>query len=119
MSDDIARAALRDSMETNREQTALTEESRLLLQSIVRSEIRDAVAEGIKAAMTDDAAELFWNKGIEVLHRQAKLRAGTFLLDGFLAAGKKAFWICVFLAAVYWFGGWTMVKTMWVALFKG
>ena len=116
---DEAAAALRASKAINQGQQALTDESRVLLAAILREEMRIAVAEGIAAAMTDEAAERFWNKGLEVLQRQAKQRAGGFLLDGLITAGKKLLWIGLFVVVAYSIGGWTLLKAVWAAISKG
>lgn len=112
-------AALRASKAINHCQQVLTEESRLLLAAIVRDEMRVAIAEGISAAMTDAAAERFWSKGMEVLQRQAKEKAGDFLVDGVTTAAKRLLWVGVFALVVYSVGGWTLVKSVWSAVVKG
>lgn len=115
-----AAAALRASVAVNQGQQTLTEESRQLLTSFLRGELRDelriAVAEGISAAMTEDAAERFWNKGFEVLQKQATVRTGRFVLGGLTAVAKKALWVVVFVGLAYSFGGWNLVKTVWAAV---
>lgn len=111
-----AGAALKASAAMNHCQQVLTEESRLLLAAMLRDEMRIAVAEGIAAAMTDEAAERFWSTGLELLQRQAKEKAGSFLLDGFLAAAKKLLWVAVFMVAVYSLGGWALLKAVWAAV---
>jgi hypothetical protein len=113
---DQAAAALRASVAINHGQQVLTEESRLLLADLLEERVRIGVAEGISAAMTEQAAEMFWSKGLEVMQRQAKAKAGGFLLEGALAAGKKALWIGAFLLLVYGIGGWTLLKTVWAAI---
>lgn len=116
VAEEQAAAALRASMGINQCQQMLTDESRVLLAAILREEMRIAVAEGISAALTDEAAERFWAKGLEVLQRQAQQKAGRFLLDGVLAAGKKLLWVGIFVLAVYSVGGWTLMKTIWAAM---
>lgn len=111
-----AAAALRASMTINHGQQLLTEESRLLLAALLREEMREAVREGIADAMTEEAAERFWRAGLDVLQRRAQEKAGRFLLDGFLAAGKKLLWIGVIVLAAYSLGGWTLLKTIWTAI---
>jgi hypothetical protein len=111
-----AAAALRASMGINQAQQALTDESRVLLAALLRDEMRVAVAEGIGAALTDEAAERFWAKGLEVLQRQAKQKAGGFLLAGVIAASKRLMWIGVFLMIAWSVGGWTLLKTVWAAI---
>jgi hypothetical protein len=118
--EDQARAALKASAAINQGQQVLTEESRQLLTAFIRTELRDelrlAVAEGITAAMTDSAAERFWNTGLEVLQRQAKQKAGGFLLEGVATAAKKALWIAVLVGIAYSIGGWTLLKAVWAAI---
>lgn len=113
---DEAGAALKASMAINREQQVLTEESRLLLAAMLRDEMRVAVAEGIAAALTDENAERFWSKGLEVLQRQAREQTGRFVLDGITAVVKRALWIGLFVVVAYSMGGWSLVKTVWAAV---
>ena len=113
---DEASAALRASMAINAGQQALTDESRILLAALMREEMKGAVAECIAAALTDEAAERFWAKGIEVLQRQAKAKAGTFLLDGAVAGMKRLMWIAVIVLAAWSVGGWTLLKAVWAAM---
>lgn len=114
-----AAAALRASVAINHGQQILTEESRLLLAAMLRDEMRVAVAEGISAALTDDAAERFWNKGLEVLQRQATERTGRFILGGLAQMLKKVLWVGVLVLAIYSVGGWALLKAVWAAINKG
>lgn len=118
-SEEKAGAALRASKAINQGQQVLTEESRVLLAAMLRDEMRLAVAEGIAAAFTEETAELFWNKGFEVLQQRAKQKAGGFLLEGLTAAAKKLLWIAVFVGIAYSVGGWALMKAVWAALTKG
>jgi hypothetical protein len=97
----------------------LSDETRILLAHMVRDEMRLAIADGISAAMTDETAERFWSKGLEVLQKQAQRKAGEFLLEGVGAAIKKAAWITLIVAAVYTLGGWHLAKSVWASLMKG
>lgn len=108
---DAARDALRGSVDTNRQQQALTEESRVLLAAMLRDEMRLAVAEGISAAMTDEAAEKFWNTGLAVLQRQAKTAAGGFVLGGLGALFRRVGLFVLLGGIVYWIGGWSALAT--------
>jgi hypothetical protein len=116
---DQAAAALRASVAINHGQQVLTEESRLLLADLLEDRMRVAVAEGISAAMTDDAAERFWSKGMEVMRRQAAERTGRFVLSSLTEIAKKALVIGVICLFVYSIGGWSLVKTVWAAVNKG
>lgn len=111
-----AAAALRASMVMNASQQALTDESRVLLVALLRDEMKTAVAEGISEALTDEAAERFWAKGLEVMQRQAQERAGRFVLSGLGAMLKRLLWVGVFVLAAYSVGGWTLLKTIWLAV---
>lgn len=114
-----AAAALRASKAINHGQQALTDESRVLLAALLRDEMRIAVADGIAAAMTDEAAERFWAKGLEVLQRQATERTGRFVLGGLTAMFKKAVWIGLVVLAIWSVGGWTLLKAVWAAINRG
>lgn len=110
-----ARTALRDSVEEDRDQVALVTGSRLLL----RSDIREAVRDGIADAMTDDNAERFWAKGLEVLQRQATEKTGEFVLDGLSALAKRLTWVGLLLLAFFMLGGWPALKAGWALVIKG
>lgn len=73
---------MRASMEINRVQTDMTDESRRLLTDLLEARMRVAVAEGIRDALTDENAERFWRKGLEILHEQAARQAGLLLWGG-------------------------------------
>lgn len=113
--EDAARAALLASKSINQGQQALTEESRLLLAALLRDEMRMAVTEGISAALTDENAERFWSKGMEVLQAQAANRAGLLVLSGL----KKALGMAAIVLALYALGGWTAAKTAIGLMTKG
>jgi hypothetical protein len=116
-----AAAALRESVDRNAQQQALTEETRVLLQSWVRNEIGDemrlAVAEGIRAAMTPQAAREFWSVGLDVLQEQAKNAAGGWVLSGVSGLLKKAGLFMLLGGLVYWIGGWSALAKLGAVLF--
>jgi hypothetical protein len=115
-----AAAALRASRAINAGQQDLTEESRLLLTSMLRNELRDelriAVAEGMQAVLTNDEV---WAKVFSVLQRQATERTGRFVLGGITAVFRKLLWIGLFAAFVYSAGGWALLKAVWAAMNRG
>lgn len=78
----------------------------------LRDQMRDAVAEGISAAMTDEAAERFWNTGLTMLRQQATVHTGRFVLDGIWTLAKKLFWVAIFIGALYAVGGWSAIKAV-------
>lgn len=109
--EEAAARSLRESVENDREQVALVGGSRLLL----RSDIRDAVREGISDALTDDNAHRFWNTGLEVLQQQAANRAGLLVLSGL----KKVLGIAAIVLAVYLLAGGPAAKAVLGAFTKG
>lgn len=109
-----ARSGNKASMADNREQVAMTEESRTLLTGMLRNEMRAAVADGIADAMTDENAERFWKKGFEIAQEEAANRAGLLVLGGI----KRALGIAAVVLAVWMLAGAPAAKAIWVALTK-
>jgi hypothetical protein len=110
------RSALQASQDINRAQQALTEESRQVLVGMIRGEMQGAVADGIKEAMTPDAARLFWGVGLDMLQEQARMRAGRFVLDGIWKMLKNGFWVALLLAALYSLAGSSFAIAVWKAI---
>lgn len=111
-----AAAALRASMGINQAQQHLTDESRVLLASLLRDEMRTAVAEGLEDVLTNEAV---WAKVFVALQKQASERTGRWVLGGLVQVLKKAAWIGVFVLMAYSIGGWTLLKAVWAAFTKG
>lgn len=114
--EDIARAALRQSVSENRQQTAITDESRVLLADLIEERMRIAVAEGIEAVLT---SEKMWTKVFAVLQKQARERTGNFVLGGLATALRRLVWIGAFALIAYGVGGWALVKAAWAAMNRG
>jgi hypothetical protein len=108
-------------MALNNQQQALTHESLVLLRSIVREDMRHemrlAVAEGMRAAMTPEAAREFWTTGLTVLQEEAKNVAGGLVLSGVSGLLKKAGLFMLLGGLVYWVGGWAALAKMGAVLF--
>lgn len=113
--EDAARAALADSVERNRDQMDMTDESRRLLADLLEERMRMAVADGIAAAMTDAAAKRFTLAMLETLQEQAAQRAGLMVLGGL----KKVIGIAVIVLAVWIFAGSPAAKAVLAAFTKG
>jgi hypothetical protein len=122
---EAAAAALRESVAQNKRQQEVVEESRLLMLSLIRSEmkeaVQDAVRQGILASMTDEAAERFWNKGFEVAQLQARKRlrdgAGDLVIGALKGLFKWGSMAVVLLAFAYYVGGWTLLKAVGAGIF--
>lgn len=110
-----ARAGLRQSVEDNRAQVAMTDESRVLLTAMVRAEMRTAVADGIADAMTDENAERFWKKGLEVLQDQAAKQGGLLVWNLL----KRAIGIGVLVVLVWLVAGAPAAKALLAAFNRG
>jgi hypothetical protein len=111
------RSALQAGQDINRTQQALTEESRVLLVGLIRDEMQAAVADGIRDAMTPEAARLFWSVGLDMVQEQARMKAGRFVLDSMWTMLRKGFWVAVVVTAIYSIGGWALVSGLWKAAF--
>jgi hypothetical protein len=112
--EDEAGAALRASKAINQGQQVLTEESRILLAALLRDEMRVAVAEGISAALTDDA---LWKAVVKAIQDAAVERTGRFVLGGLTSILSKLGWVALAALALYAVGGFAALKAAWVAMF--
>lgn len=91
---------------TNLPEVRLTDEALDYLES----RVKNAIAEGMESAMSQENAEQFWRVGIDMLGRQAREGAGGFFIEGVTRFFKTAFWICFIGMAVYATGGWSALK---------
>lgn len=122
-----AREGLRSSVNENAKQMLLAQESRELLASIWRNELRDemriGVAEGLAAFLSEETIERIWKKGFEVAQKESGKRlrdaAGNLVLDGARGLLKWGSGILVVIVFAYYIGGFALAKTVWIALTKG
>lgn len=73
--------------------------------------IQQAVAEGIRQAVSDPAV---WEAAGIAMHQQAKAAAGGWLLGGMGAVARRVGWVLLVAWGVYSLGGWQAL----VALIK-
>lgn len=104
---DSLKDALSASVKQNTEQVALTEESRLLLADLLRKEMADAVAEGIKQAMTRETAQTFASVFMDQIRIQATSKVDNWAGGLVRNALKKVLNFIFIGSIVYAFGGWT------------
>ena len=97
----------------------LADETMEYLHRQMRKAVREGIADALHQAITPERAREFFAVGVEVLREEASKHTGRFVLDGLMAAAKKAFWIALFVLAVYSLGGWSLVKTLAAAIFGG
>ena len=96
-------------------------EVRLTDQTIdyLEEKMKAAVADGIKAAMTEETAKAFWSAGLTVLQKQATAHTGRFVVGGLwgLVTGLGKF--LVLGGVVYAVGGWSALATLFKMIFPG
>lgn len=99
-------------------QTADKPEVRLADETMayLHSQMKAAVSDGIREALTPEAARAFARAALEEVREQATVHTGRFILDGIRAAFKRLLWVAVFLGAMYWVGGWSLFVTVWKAV---
>lgn len=84
----------------------------------LNEQIKDAVAEGIKGAITEDAAKAFWAAGLKVLQEQASEHAGRFVLGGIWGIARKLSTFLILGGVVYAIGGWQALVGLFKLLFS-
>jgi hypothetical protein len=100
------RAATRASKAIDREQIEMTEASRQVLVGMLRDEMQQAVADGIRSAMTDDTAREFVGILLDEMRSQATTKVDVWA-GGVLRVLLSR--VALFLLAgsiVYSVGGW-------------
>lgn len=113
--EDAARAALGGSARESRQQMAMTDESRVLLADLIEDRMRIAVADGIQAAMTDEAARRFTLAMLETIQEQAAQRAGLLVLGGL----KKGIGVAAIVLAAWLLVGTPAAKAVLAIFMKG
>lgn len=79
--------------------------------------IEVAVQSGIRSAMTEDTAKLFWSAGLSVLQDQASTHAGRFVLGGLWGLVRKVSMFLMLGGIVYAIGGWAALLKLWHVIF--
>lgn len=103
--------AMRASAATNATQVAITEESRLLLASVLEERMKKAVADGIKAAMSEEAAQKFATVFLNVMRAQASSSVDLWAGNAIRSMLKKAALFLFAGSLVYAIGGWGLVAS--------
>lgn len=78
--------------------------------------MRDAVAEGIRAAVSDPA---LWTAAGNAMQQRAASATGGWLIGGVRAAISRAGWVVFIGLGIYMVGGWTALAAAWKALTAG
>jgi len=112
LSADNAREALRRSVEENRHQVEISDETRLLLEDMVEKRMRSAVADGIATAMTHENARLFMRSLLAEAQQLATEKTGQVVGSAVMALVKRGI-LFVFLGSiVYALGGWSALAAL-------
>lgn len=96
------------------DEVRLKEETLVHMQSLMR----EAVRQGVQDLVTEKTIEQFWAGGLSMLQKQATQHAGRFVLGGLWGLARKASLFVLLGGAVYAFGGWTALATLFKALFS-
>lgn len=121
MSQDKAREALRKSVEENRPQVDITEESRLMLRDTLRNEMSEAFAEGLREAMTSDNARVFMRAMLSEAQQMATEKSVEVAGGVLKAIAIRAITFLFIGSIVYSLGGWSALAAMgkWFSAQKG
>lgn len=116
----IARQALKSSVSENAQQVAMTEESRILLADLMEGRMRAAVTEGIKEAMTKDAAAAFAAVFLETMRTQAGQKVDLWAGGIVRSLVYRAALFILAGSIVYSVGGWSALAGLakWAAASK-
>lgn len=74
------------------------------MSGITEDQLRDAVAQGIREAVSDPE---LWTQMLKAVQAHAQQEAGGWLFGGIKAAISKATWLLVIGTGIYMLGGWT------------
>ncbi len=74
------------------------------MSGITEDQLRDAVAQGIREAVSDPE---LWTQMLKAVQAHAQQEAGGWLFGGIKAALSKATWLLVIGTGIYMLGGWT------------
>lgn len=96
------------------DEVRLREETLKHLQDVMR----EAVREGMRDLVTEDAIERFWSGGLSMLQKQATQHAGRFVLGGLWGLFRKASVFIVLGGVVYALGGWNALAALFKAVFS-
>lgn len=83
----------------------------------ISEQMAAAVADGIKAAITEDTAQAFWSAGLAVLQKSATQHAGRFVVGGLLAMLRKIGTFLVLGGIFYTVGGWAGLALLFNGIF--
>lgn len=110
--DAAARAGLAGSVDENRQQVALTEESRKMLQSVLRDDMGNAFEAGLTKAMSSENARLFVRAMLTEAQKMAAEKSVEVAGGALKALIGKALLFLFLGSIVYAFGGWSALAAL-------
>lgn len=78
----------------------------------------NAVRVGLKEALTEDTARMFWGAGVEMLQKEARDQAGRFVIGSLAALAKRVFIFMTLVGIVYALGGWSALAALAKTMFS-
>lgn len=81
--------------------------TQLLADAVSREHLSQAVADGIRAAVSDPA---LWAAAGVAMRRRAQEEAGGLLFGGLKVVASRIAWVLMIGAAVYYLGGWVALS---------
>jgi hypothetical protein len=82
----------------------------------ITESIEQAVARGIKAALSDpETVQAFWTGAVQTFNDEAKKRTGEFVIGSISALVRKGLLFMALGYFVYSVGGWTALAAFWRA----
>lgn len=97
------------SVDDNRQQVTMTDESRRLLVDLVDSRMRAAVADGIAEAMTAENARTFVHVVLAEAQAMAMVKTGEVMGNAIWALIKRGLMFLFLGSIVYSIGGWALL----------
>lgn len=107
-----ARNALEKSVSDNRQQVELTDESRRLLKDMLRDEMGEAFARGLREAMTSENARVFVRAMLTEAQSMATEKSVEVAGGVIKALFKRALMFLLLGSIVYSLGGWTALAAL-------
>jgi len=96
----------------------LSESTLMELETLMEQAAARGIRDGIRAAVQDDdLIEAFWDKGVQVAKRQAKMQAGSLLFDSFTGFFSAIWKYAAVGMIAYHLGGWELLTTLIKGIF--
>jgi hypothetical protein len=85
--------------------------------TLMRQHMAQAVRDGIMDSLTEEAAEIFWRSGINMLQKNAAEQTGRWVAGGLWSVARKAGVFLLLGGLLYSVGGWAALSALAKTLF--